>query len=100
MLLFDQNISFKVAKKVQDLFPGSKHLSDLKLDRNTDIEIWEFAKNNNYCIVTFDFDFIDLSTLKGSPLKIIWLRLGNTTTEKIISKLEADSKVINEFLPV
>lgn len=98
MLLFDQNISFKVAKKIQDVFPGSQHLSDLRLEGVKDIDIWEFAKNNNYCIVTFDFDFIDLSTLKGFPPKIIWLRLGNTTTEKIISRLQTDSKLIADFL--
>ena len=97
-LLFDQNISFKVAKKIQDIFPGAKHLSDLRLEGSKDIEIWEFAKNNDYCIVTFDFDFIDLSTLKGSPPKIIWLRLGNSTTEKISSRLQSDAKLITDFL--
>ena len=97
-LLFDQNISFKVAKKVQNIFPGAKHLSDLQLEGSKDIEIWEFAKNNNYCIVTFDFDFIDLSTLKGALPKIILLRLGNSTTEKIVSKIQSDFALIDEFL--
>ena len=60
--------------------------------------IWEFAKNNNYCIVTFDFDFIDISTLKGYPPKIIWLRIGNTTTENLIAKIKADTKIIHDFL--
>jgi predicted nuclease of predicted toxin-antitoxin system len=98
MLLFDQNISFKVAKKVQDVFSGAKHLSDLRLEESTDLEIWEFAKKNNYCIVTFDFDFIDISTLKGSPPKIILLRLGNSTTEQITSRLQSDAKLIKDFL--
>ncbi len=97
-LLFDQNISFKVAKKIQDVFFGAKHLSDLRLEGSKDIEIWEFAKNNGYCIVTFDFDFIDLSTLKGSPPKIIWLRLGNSTSEKIASRLKSDANLIADFL--
>ncbi len=98
MLLFDQNISFKISKKVEDIFPGAKHLSDLRLEMAKDIEVWEYAKNNNYCIVTFDFDFIDLSTLNGSPPKIIWLRLGNTTTDAIVLRLHTDSKLIAEFL--
>lgn len=98
MLLFDQNISYKIAKKVEDVFPGAKHLSDIRLEGSKDIDIWEFAKNNNFCIVTFDFDFIDISTLKGSPPKIILLRLGNSTTEKIGLRLQADVKLIHEFL--
>jgi len=72
-LLFDQNISFKVSKKIQNIFPEAKHLSDLRLEGSRDIEIWQYAKANNYCIVTFDFDFIDLSTLNGFPPKIILL---------------------------
>ena len=97
-LLFDQNISFKVAKKIQTLFPGSNHLSDLRLTGAKDIEIWEFSKVNGYCIVTFDFDFIDLSTLKGSPPKIILLKLGNSSTERIIDKLQMEFVIIKEFL--
>jgi predicted nuclease of predicted toxin-antitoxin system len=42
----------------------------------SDLEIWSYAKNNNYTIVTFDADFIDLANLKGSPpedyLAAIW----------------------------
>lgn len=98
MLLFDQNISFKVAKKVQDIFPGAKHLSDLRLEGLKDMAIWEYAKTNQFCIVTFDFDFIDISTLKGAPPKIIWLRFGNSTSEKIVSRFLSDAKLIHEFL--
>jgi predicted nuclease of predicted toxin-antitoxin system len=85
-LLFDQNISFKVAKNIQPLFPGSKHLSDLRIEGFKDIEIWHYAKANDFSIVTYDFDFIDLATLKGFPPKIIWLRTGNASTEKISNK--------------
>lgn len=97
-LLFDQNISFKVAQKIKDVFPGAKHLSDLRIESYSDVEIWQYAKTHNYCIVTYDFDFIDLSTLKGFPPKIIWLRIGNSTTEKICNKLISDVGLINEFL--
>lgn len=98
MLLLDQNISFKVAREIQDIFPGAKHLSDLQIENYKDIEIWQFAKLYNYCIVTFDYDFIDLSTLKGFPSKIIWLRMGNTSTGNLVSKIHNEFKPIEEFL--
>jgi hypothetical protein len=41
MLLFNQNISFKVAKRIQDIFPGVKHLSELRLENAKDIDIWK-----------------------------------------------------------
>jgi len=73
-------------------------VSDLSLVSSSDIEIWEFAKVNNYCIVTFDFDFIDISTLKGFPPKVIWLRTGNTTTETLVTKFRSDLSQIKDFL--
>ncbi|MEB3217215.1 MAG: DUF5615 family PIN-like protein [Nostocales cyanobacterium 94392] len=43
-------------------------------------EIWEFAKNQEFCIVTQDADYAERSRLYGSPPKIIWLRCGNALT--------------------
>lgn len=48
-----------------------------------DSEIWEFAKNNDFAIVTFDADFYDFAVVKGIPPKIIWFRTGNTSTLNI-----------------
>lgn len=97
-LLFDQNISYKVPKRIQDIFPGAKHLSDIGLQYFSDLEIWEYSKVNNYCIVTFDSDFIDLSTLKGFPPKIIWFRTGNTTTDYLTEVIRTNSIIIRAFL--
>lgn len=76
-LLFDQNISFRIVKKLEDVFPEAKQVAQLNLYNSSDIEIWNFAKENDFAIVTFDSDFIDISTLKGHPPKIVWLRYGN-----------------------
>jgi predicted nuclease of predicted toxin-antitoxin system len=62
------------------------------------LEIWNFARRNNLCIVTFDADFIDLSTLKGSPPKIIWLRFGNTSTTGIAQKMIENTDKIIDFM--
>jgi len=70
----------------------------LNLISSSDFIIWEFAKKNDFCIVTFDADFIDISTLKGFPPKIIWLRIGNTSTEKIAEKLRSQDHTIKDFL--
>ncbi|MBK6522822.1 MAG: DUF5615 family PIN-like protein [Sphingobacteriaceae bacterium] len=91
-LLFDQNISFKVAKRLQDIFPDAKHISDLGLQNYTDLDLWNYAKVNDYTIVTFDSDFNDLSTLKGFPPKIIWLRTGNTSKNNLIELFHAKTQ--------
>ena len=51
------------------------------------MEIWEFAKRNNYVIVTQDSDFDALNTLFGFPPKIIWIRSGNLKTKDILDIL-------------
>lgn len=96
-LLLDQNLSFKICKKIEDIFPEAKHVSDVRLNGCDDLSIWNYAKNNNFTIVTFDSDFIDISALNGFPPKIIWIRTGNTTSEIIIQKIKLHEKVIKEF---
>ena len=97
-LLFDQNISFRIIKKAEVLFPDSKQVRLLGLENSSDIDIWNYAKNNKYTIVTFDADFADIASIKGSPPKIIWLRTGNLTTKNILQLLKNHHKTILEFI--
>ena len=97
-LLLDQNISFRITSKIQDLFPGSKQVRELGLENSKDSLIWNYAKENNYCFVTFDGDFYDLGLIKGSSPKVIWLRLGNTSTQNIETVLRKNYDLIKTFL--
>ncbi len=97
-LLFDQNISFRIIKKLSGLYPNAKQIKDLGLENATDLKIWTFAKSNNFTIVTFDSDFVDLINLKGFPPKIIWLRIGNTTTDSIAKVFTEKYDLIKDFL--
>jgi len=82
-LLFDQNISFRVLRLLPNSFSDSRHVRSVGLNDCDDAEIWQFAKQNGFTIVTFDADFFDISVLKGFPPKIVWLRTGNLTTAEI-----------------
>lgn len=97
-LLFDQNISFRVANKLKEDFPGCGQVRELKLEDKSDREIWDFAKKEQYTIVTFDADFYDLVTLYGHPPKVIWLRIGNTSSDSLIKVFHNFSEVIKAFL--
>lgn len=97
-LLFDQNISFRIVKKIEDFLPNSSQVRLLGLENAKDTDIWEYAKNNDYTIITFDTDFYDLSLIKGTPLKIIWLRIGNTSTTSLIDCLKLNFELILEFI--
>jgi predicted nuclease of predicted toxin-antitoxin system len=97
-LLLDQNISFRISNKIQDIFPGSKQVKDLNLENTKDSFLWTYAQENGFCIVTFDGDFYDLGLIKGSSPKVIWLRLGNTSTKNIENVLRKNFELIKTFL--
>jgi predicted nuclease of predicted toxin-antitoxin system len=97
-LLFDQNISFRIVNKLIDKFPDCKHVSQVGLKDCEDTDIWLFARNKNYIIITFDSDFYDLSLISGCPPKIIWIRAGNLTTNEIIQLLISNKDTINDFI--
>ncbi len=82
-LLFDHNLSPKLVTKLDDLFPESAHVFQIGLDREGDDVIWAFARENDFTLVTKDADFEALSVLMGSPPKVIWLRVGNCTTDTV-----------------
>jgi predicted nuclease of predicted toxin-antitoxin system len=97
-LLFDQNISFRITQKIHSFFADCIHVSDCGLSNHEDSEIWQYAKNNNYVIVTFDSDFYDISIISGHPPKIIWIRSGNLTTNEIAQLLIINKEAIHSFL--
>ncbi len=79
-LLFDQNLSHRLPALLSHAFPGSSQVRLLGLDRADDAAIWRYAAENDFSIVTLDSDFADLSALRGSPPKVVWLKCGNRPT--------------------
>ena len=97
-LLFDQNISYRLVKKIDKLYPNSKQVKEVHLENKSDSQIFDFAKINSFTIVTFDADFFDLSNLKGFPPKIIWIRTGNISTKNLEKVFIQKKETILEFL--
>jgi len=97
-LLFDQNISYRIVQRIQDLFPESQQVRNLGLEDKSDREIWEYAKSQDFTIVTFDMDFYDFSIVWGSPPKILWLRITDQRNEQIEHILRNRHEIIVDFL--
>ncbi|MBL8875100.1 MAG: DUF5615 family PIN-like protein [Phycisphaerae bacterium] len=97
-LLFDENLSPRLAVLLADLFPESKHVREVGLKAADDLAIWEFAKANGFAIVSKDADFRQRSFLVGAPPKVIGVLLGNASTDQVISVLRGASGVISVFL--
>ncbi|GAB4428475.1 MAG: DUF5615 family PIN-like protein [Anaerolineae bacterium] len=93
-LLLDQNLSPRLVRRLSDLYPGSTHVSTVGLDRASDKEVWDFAHQNDFLIVTKDVDFSELSLLIGFPPKVIWIRRGNCSTSDIETILREHYELI------
>ena len=96
-LLFDQNLSPRLVTRLADLFPDSSHVQSEGLDCADDDRVWEHARRNGFAIVTKDADFNNLSVMRGSPPKVIWLLLGNCTTNQVEAVLRARFADIEAF---
>ena len=96
-LIFDQNLSFKLVSALADVFPDSVHVRDVGLTEADDLEVWEYARDNDLVIVSKDEDFHQLSFLLGPPPKVVWLQLGNCTTADVERALRASHLELSEF---
>lgn len=96
-LLFDQNISYKLIELLSDIFPDSKHVKTLGLEEANDLAIWEFAKTEDYIIVSKDSDFHQFSFLYGPPPKVVWISRGNCSTREIESILRDHKNDLKVF---
>jgi len=96
-LLFDENLSPKLPHRLSDLFPNSLHVRDVGMRATDDPIVWDFAKANNLMIVSKDADMHDLSLVFGNPPKVIWLRLGNCSTQQVENVLRRNFDAIKLF---
>ncbi|MBD2695196.1 DUF5615 family PIN-like protein [Anabaena catenula] len=96
-LLLDENLSDRIVDKILDLYPDSQHVKTLGLINTDDAIIWEFAKMNNFVIISKDSDFHQRSLLYGHPPKFIYLRIGNSPTSKIVQILRDNLSTITQF---
>lgn len=97
-LLFDQNLSPRLVARLADTFPDSQHVFQLGLERAADEDIWTYARDHAFSIVTKDADFSELSAVRGFPPKVIWLCLGNCTTVEIEALLRGHQTTIYQLL--
>ena len=97
LLLFDQNLSPRLVEHLADIYPDSAHVFSLGLGEALDMEIWQYAHDHDYIIVTKDADFSEVGIIKGFPPKIIWIRRGNCSTKDIETILRENYSAISNL---
>ena len=57
-LLLDQNLSFRFLDQLSARFPGSAQTRIVGLERASDLQVWEYAKQHDLTVVTKDMDLL------------------------------------------
>lgn len=96
-LLLDQNFSHKIATLLKQEYPGSVAAREVGLSRATDKEVWQYALSNGFLIVSKDADFRLRSFVYGAPPKIIWVALGNCSTQQVVDLLRQSVQQVKDF---
>jgi predicted nuclease of predicted toxin-antitoxin system len=96
-LLFDENVSHRLAETLADVFPGSLHVRRVGLRGMEDRHIWEYARNEGFAIVSKDTDFRERGYVEGAPPKVVWLDVGNAGTKAIEQLLRREHERVGGF---
>lgn len=97
-LLLEENLSRRLVRRIEDIFPDSAHLATEGLLQAPDTAVWAYAKANGFSIVTADADFYELATTLGPPPKVIWLRGCDYPTAAAEVLIRSQAIRIAEFL--
>jgi len=97
-LLFDENLSPRLAESLSDLYQDSAHVHACGLSSADDVKVWEYAKDNGFTIVSKNSDFQERSIVFGAPPKVIWLRATNCTSFEIENLLRTAFPAVKRFI--
>lgn len=97
-LLLDENLSRRLIPFLQDDYPGSSQVCLLGLEQADDKTIRQFARDNEYVLVTKDEDFKDLAEYYGAPPQIVLLRIGNSDKAATLKLLQENREQIEQML--
>ena len=86
-LLFDQNLSRPLPRLLADSYPESRHIREIGMRGAPDPRIWDYARENDFIIVTKDNDYRALNRNLGHPPKVVLITLGNGPTAEVAALL-------------
>lgn len=64
------------------------HVVDVGLEQAPDAEIWRFACENGRAVITKDEDFLYWAGRGPQAVALVWVRLGNCRTSKLLEEFD------------
>jgi predicted nuclease of predicted toxin-antitoxin system len=97
-LLLDENLSEAILRSISTTYPGSAHVRLALRPGASDEEVWAFARDHGFELVTRDEDFERLSAMRDAPPKVVWLALHNAINAEVASALRQAESSIDRFV--
>lgn len=88
-LLIDNQLPEALAEFLTASGFECRHVRRVGLGASPDSVIWDFAKANDFAIVTMDEDFQHFAARYGTPPQVIWVRLGNVRKPALLEAFAA-----------
>ena len=66
----------------------SLHVLDVGLSQASDSDIWRYASERQFVLVTKDEDFFYREAQPGAAVQLVWIRLGNCRTAGLLAAIE------------
>lgn len=70
---------------LQQLGHEAEHVADLEMMQTSDKLIWAWAKQNESTIISKDEDFVILHNSDKNPVRLVWIRVGNTRRKELLA---------------
>ncbi|MFC4725732.1 DUF5615 family PIN-like protein [Glycocaulis abyssi] len=84
--LVDVQLPKALARWITEQGAEAVHAHDVGLGRATDHEICELAQTQGRIIVTKDADFLGLSLRFDPAIRLVWVRMGNVSTNALLDR--------------
>ena len=103
--LVDHQLPAALARFLESQGYVAQHVIDVSLEVATDRQIFDYAKANDFVVVSKDQDFFELATRYPDSPPLVWIRLGNcrklaliagmaAVLPKLVEALQAGEKVV------
>lgn len=82
--LVDNQLPSALARFLTDMGTEAAHVLDLGLAQSGDAELWSFAVENKFVLISKDYDFLHFLERTAPDGQLIWVRIGNCRRQALL----------------
>lgn len=87
--LVDNQLPAALARFLSDTGTECQHVLDVGLAQTSDAEIWRYAAEGEFVLISKDEDFFHRAARPDAPVQLVWIRLGNCRKQHLLETIAA-----------